>query len=114
MDKKEIIEKARLLRKQVGGFILGFPIEDENPFSEYAVVVYEQGKYFVFPQANNLQLAAVGINTLINSYEKTGKKIKFKRDVRLISYEAQINAPDITTRRIRNNGHFQIIREATP
>lgn len=114
MDKKEIIEMARKLRKQVGGFILAFPIEDENPFSEYAVVVYEGNQYFVYPQANNLQFAAVGINAIISSYEKTGKKINFKRDVRLVSYEPQINAPDITTRRIRDAGHFQMIREATP
>lgn len=105
MDKKSIIEKAKESRKQMGGFIFGFPIEQDNPFSKYAVVVYSGGKYHVYPTADDISFAATGIKTIIEEFRKIGKKIVFEKDVRLFSYDAQMNAPDLTMRRLRNGNY---------
>ena len=107
MDKKQAIEKAKEIRKKTGGFIFGFPISEDDPFSEYAVVVYAGSKYHVYPKASDISLAATGIVTIIEEFRKIGTKVKFEKDVRLVSYDAQINAPDVTMRRLRNgNGNY--------
>jgi hypothetical protein len=99
----EIIAEASNMKRRLGGEIFAFPVRPEDPFSTYGVVVYAGSKYHVYPEAVNISMAAQGILTIIEEYQKIGKKINYEKDVRLVSYEAQINAPDVTMRRIRNS-----------
>lgn len=101
MNKKELEKKAEELRKQVGGTIFAFPIEEENPHSAYAVVVYAGGLYHVYPKCDDISFAALGVNTILEEMKKVGQATDFKTDVRLISYEAQMNAPDVRMARIK-------------
>lgn len=102
MNKSRIKEKAAELRQRQGGTIFSFPIHEEEPFSEYAVVVYAGGKYFVYPEAADISFAALGIKTILEQFKKHGQDDNYDRNVRLISYDAQINAPSVTMRRARN------------
>lgn len=95
MDESQVIEMAKALRERAGGMIFAFPIEEDNPFSKYAVVVYmaEAGHYHVYPNAVDISVAASGVFTIMDLFKKEGIDIDYERDVRLVSYEAQINAP---------------------
>lgn len=106
MNKPEIIRKTKKLMDELGGTIFAFPVEEENPFSKYAVVVYAGGKYHVYPEAGNISLAATGVLTIIEEFNKIGKRVTYQKDARLISHSAQINASDVTMRRLRNNPDY--------
>lgn len=113
MNTKEIEAKAADLRKQVGGTIFGFPINEEDPFSKYAVVVYAGGMYHVYPQAKNIGYAALGINTILEPMIKNGYAASYEKDVRLISYEAQMNAADVTMRRLKKDSTTHTVLSKT-
>lgn len=106
MNEKQIIEKAKQLREQLGGRIFSFPLEEVNPFSPYAIVMYANGQYFPYPKANNLSEASSGIFLLLELLKKTGEDADFERNVRLVSYQAQIDAPDITMRRLKKENSW--------
>jgi hypothetical protein len=101
MDNPVIKQKADELRQRVGGTIFGFPIEENNPRSSYAVVVYAGGLYHVYPKASDISLAATGVKTILDAMKKEGYDVSFEKDVRLVSFEAQMNAPDVTMRRLK-------------
>lgn len=101
MNKEQVIQKAQNLKDRSGGFIFAFPLEEENPFSKYGVAVSLPDKWSVFPESVNLQEAAAGVLEIINTLKNEGFEVVYERDVRLVSYEAQINAPDVTMRRLR-------------
>lgn len=96
------IRKAKELRKKLGGKIFAFPIEEDNPFSKYAVIVYEGGMFHEFQIADDISYAALGVRTILEQ-GKRSYNYHYDRDVRLISYEAQVNAPSIPMRKMRNN-----------
>jgi hypothetical protein len=97
------ISTAKQLREKLGGRIFSFPIEDDNPFSKYAVVVYapEVDKYFVYPNAEDISLAAAGVLKITELFKQEGIDINYDRDVRLISHQAQMDAPSTTMRRLK-------------
>lgn len=109
MDKSKVLKVAAKLKQETGGIIFGFPTDENDPFSKYTVVVFSGGKYHVYPEAENIQLAAVGVNTIIECFRKVGKNIIFSRDVRLVSYDAQMKAPDVTMRRLVKGNHFKTL-----
>ncbi|WP_025693054.1 hypothetical protein [Paenibacillus zanthoxyli] len=101
MENKLIQQKAADLRERAGGTIFGFPIHEEDPRSPYAVVVYSGGMYHVYPEAADISLAALGVKTILDKMIEHGYDVNFEKDVRLVSYEAQMNAPDVRMRRLK-------------
>lgn len=97
-----IIEKqAHSMRQELGGRIFAFPVEEDNPFSKYAVVVYLGGSYHIYPEASTIEEAAIGVKTILEEAEKSGYNLQFEKDVRFVSYDAQMNAPSVTMRRLK-------------
>lgn len=101
MTNRLIQEKAKVIRGQQGGRIFGFPIHEEDPYSPYAVVVFWGGMYHVYPEAKDISFAALGVKTVLEQLQKHGEDVNFERDVRLISYQAQIDAPNVVMRRLK-------------
>lgn len=101
MNKQQIIENAKAIREQLGGTIFAFPIEPENPFSTYAVVVYAGNQYFVYPEATDITEAAAGIMTVLEEFKKIGLVKDYNTDVRMITYKTQLDAPSVIMRRLK-------------
>jgi hypothetical protein len=99
--KKQAIETAKALREQLGGTIFAFPIEPDNPFSTYAVVVYGGGEYFVYPEATDVSEAATGVLTILEEFKKAGLAKSYEEDVRMIIYQPQLDAPSVVMRRLK-------------
>lgn len=97
----QAIEKAKQLRGQLGGSIFGFPLEENNPFSQYAVVMYAAGQYFAYPNATDISEAATGIMILLEEMKKLGYDTDYERNVRLISFQAQTDAPSTVMHRLK-------------
>lgn len=101
IDEQRIKDIARHMREHLGGSIFAFPIEEDNPFSQYAIVLYAGGIYHVYPTASDVSLAAVGVTTILESMQKEGLASNYEEAVRFISYQAQMDAPDVTMRRLK-------------
>ncbi|ARF66713.1 hypothetical protein B7C51_01150 [Paenibacillus larvae subsp. pulvifaciens] len=99
--KRLATEKAKEIRKKLGGKIFAFPINDKDPFSKYAIVVYEGGIYHVYPEAEDISTAAVGIKVTLEQYQRNGEILDYDKDVRFVSYATQVNAPNVTMRRLK-------------
>ncbi|MDD2212181.1 MAG: hypothetical protein PHW39_02870 [Syntrophomonadaceae bacterium] len=99
--EEKVKSRAKEIRESLGGTIFAFPIEEDNPFSAYAVVVYQEGMYFVYPRATNISEAALGVLTILEEFKKIGVSVNYEKDVRLMSYQAQMDAPDVTMRRLK-------------
>ena len=99
--KKQAIETAKALREQLGGTIFAFPIEPDNPFSTYAVVVYAEGQYFVYPEATDITEAAAGVMTILEEFKKIGMAKDYNKDVRMVTYQPQMDAPSVVMRRLK-------------
>lgn len=95
------IAKAKQIKKQSGGTIFSFPIEESNPFSPYAIVVYAEGQYFAYSNATDISMAAAGVLTIMEEFKKIGINVDYKKDVRLISYQAQMDAPSTVMRQLK-------------
>ena len=106
MNSTSLIEMAKRIRKTHGGTILSFAIEKDNPSSSYAVVVYAGGKYFVYPEATDISTAALGVLTIMEEFKKIGQDVDYERDVRLLSYQAQMDAPSTVMRTLRKSSKF--------
>lgn len=107
MNNSEMIAEAANMKRSLGGEIFAFPTQAADPFSRYGVVVYAGNKYHVYPEAMNISEAAQGVLIIIEEYRKIGKVINYEKDVRLVTFEAQMNAPDITMRRLRKHGEYR-------
>lgn len=101
MTEDQIKARAHELRERLGGTIFVFPIEEDNPYSNYAVVVYRQGIYFVYPQAADVSLAAAGVMTIVDLFKNEGISVTYEKDVRFISYQAQMDGPNVMMRRLK-------------
>lgn len=95
------IAKAKQIKEQSGGTIFAFPIEESNPFSPYAVVVYAGGEYFAYPDATDISMAAAGVLTIMEEFKKIKINVDYKKDVRLISYQTQMDAPSTIMRQLK-------------
>ena len=101
MTETQAIAKAKQIKEQSGGTIFSFPIEESNPFSSYAIVVYAEGQYFAYPHAADISEAALGVLTIMEEFKKIGIDVDYKKDVRLISYQAQMDAPSVVMRQLK-------------
>lgn len=110
VSESEIRAKAKALRERVGGTIFSFPIEEDNPHSEYAVVVYAGNNYFVYPQASDMSLAATGVMTILDLFKKEGIPASYEKDVRFLSYQAQVDAPNVMMRRLKKKVCFGLAK----
>lgn len=111
MNKFQIEKEAKEIKGSHGGKIFAFPIDKADPFSKYAFTVYVGGgKFLTYPDfAPDIQTAALYCAKGMDLLRKNGIEIVYDRDVRLVTYEAQINAPDVVMRRLRNEpGNFYI------
>lgn len=77
------------------------PIEEDNPFSAYAVVVYMEGIYIVYPESTNISGAAAGVLEILDIFKAEGLPADYNENVRLVSYQAQMDAPNVTMRRLK-------------
>ena len=99
--KQQAIKTAKNLREQLGGTIFAFPIDPDNQFSTYAVVVYAEGKYFVYPEATDITEAAAGVLAILEEFKKIGIAKDYNKDVRMVSYQKQMDAPSVVMRRLK-------------
>lgn len=95
------IEKAKQLKEQLGGTIFAFPMEEDNPFSPYSIVMYAGDQYFVYPDATDISEAAGGIFVLLEEMKKSGMDADYDRNVRLVSLQAQMDAPSTVMRKLK-------------
>ena len=103
MDNLETqsIAKAKQHREQLGGAVFAFPSEEKNQLSPYAIVLYAGGQYFAYPQAKNLSEVSEAIFLLLELLKKTGRDADYGRNVRLISYQTHMAAPNTVMRRLK-------------
>ena len=97
----QAISTAKQIKEQSGGIIFAFPIEESNPFSSYAIVMCVEDQYFAYPGATDISMAAAGILTLLEEMKKSGMDADYKRNVRLISYQTQMDAPSTVMRQLK-------------
>ncbi|MCO5384615.1 MAG: hypothetical protein NHB14_01435 [Desulfosporosinus sp.] len=96
------IARTKQLKEQFGGTIFSFPLEEDNPFSPYAIVMCVEDQYFPYPDACDISEAASGIFILLEEMKKSGMDADYQRNVRMISYQAQIDAPSTVMRKLKN------------
>ena len=106
MSNNEIRRKAKEIRKSNGGKIFAFPISEEDPFSKYAIVVETGKKLSIFPERLVVEEVAQCILVLIDTLEKNGIKVSYEQDVKFMLYDAQINSPSITMKKLRSANNF--------
>ncbi len=112
IDKAAIEAEAQAYRAKIGGIFIIFPIEPDNPRSLYAFTTLWGDIVHVYHEALPVEEAAASLQMAIEAYEETFKtKIDWDRDVKFISTEAQVNADNVTMRRLRNSGE---LRPAAP
>lgn len=104
--KRKLENKAKELKREMGGKIFTFPIEEDDPFSKFGFVAYYGKKYLVFEELMDITEVAQGILEMSNFFKRNGIKIKYEEDVRFVVYEAQKNAPSVTMKRLRDAKSF--------
>ncbi|SDJ77081.1 hypothetical protein, partial [Paenibacillus naphthalenovorans] len=97
----EIEKKAENFRQQFGGKIFVFPIKEDDPYSKYVVTMYTGEKFNTYPEPMTIEEAAAGVRMTLEAFEKDGWDADYERNVHFISYEAQVNAPSVTMRRLK-------------
>lgn len=102
MKLLDIENKAEELRNQFGGKIFAFPIHEMDPHSKYAVSIYTGEGYTTFPDPLTIEEASSAILETLKGFAGEGLDSDYERNVRFVSHVAQINAPNVTMRRIRN------------
>lgn len=102
-----IKQKAIDLRNRLGGSIFVFAVEPDNPFSEYALAAYiGDDKWTICPFTGAIEDVCGGLMGAMQEFETRGLHIDYNRDVRVVSYPAQMNAPSVTMRRLRNHPEY--------
>jgi hypothetical protein len=102
LNIRDIEKKAREMKGRLGGKIFAFPINEKDPFSKYAVSIWIEGNTFnTFPEPLDISEAAAGVNETLKGFKSEGWDSDYERNVRFISHQAQINAPDVTMRRLK-------------
>lgn len=111
MNIKSITKKAKQLKNELGGRIFAFPIEENNPFSKYAITYLTHNQYITYPEALSINEVASAIQYTIEGLNENGANVEYEADVRFLSYEAQVNAPDVTMRKLKKKGYFEQTNE---
>jgi hypothetical protein len=112
MNESQSIAKAKQIKEQTGGVIFSFPIEESNPFSPYAIVMCVEDQYFAYPDTTDISMAAAGILTLLEEMKKSGMDADYKRNVRLISYQTQMDARQLRGEIVSaRKSHLYLVKE---
>ncbi|HHY67906.1 MAG TPA: hypothetical protein GX517_12070, partial [Alicyclobacillus sp.] len=111
MNTRQIEKRAEFLRQQLGGLIFAFPINEEDPYSKFAVVVYTGDGFRAFPEPLDVSEAAAGIASIVEGLEENGHRVDFDREVRFLVGATQLNGPNVLMRRLRENSrHYDYRR----
>jgi hypothetical protein len=112
MHIQEIEKRAAQLKEQLGGKIFAFPVNDADPFSKYAITMdLGGGHYKTYPKPMTINEAAACIKMLLERLSEEGVNVDYSRDVRFISYQAQMDAPDVTMRRLKKSNVDKLLME---
>lgn len=95
--------QAKDLQRRLGGVIFVFPVDEADPYSEYAFVTHMGGKYLVFPDSADIGAAAQYVNRMLEVLKKHGYSPDYERDVRFVSYQPQFKAPSIMMKKLRDD-----------
>nr|WP_145402981.1 hypothetical protein [Paenibacillus xylanexedens] len=95
--------RAKDMLERLGGTIFSFPIEEENPYSQYAVAVFTGSDFNVYPNPMSFEEAAAGVLEILEGYKAIGLDADFERNVRLATYDAQFNSPNVTMQRLKKH-----------
>lgn len=109
MDIKKIEKKAKELREELGGSIFAFPVEEENPFSKYAVSIIVGDGFKIYPELMTIEEAAIAVQTTLEMFEKEGLESDYSKLVRFVSFESQVNAPSVTMRRLKKQNFAKTV-----
>lgn len=102
MNNNQIKNRAREIHKQLGGKVFCFPIHEDDPHSKYAVVVHlGEDNFNAYPKPLTIEEAASGILEVLEGFKSAGLDYDYERNVRFVSYQAQIDAPSVTMRRLK-------------
>lgn len=102
LNNTEIELKAAEIRDRLGGKIFAFPVNEQDPFSKYVLAVFTGAEYNAYPETFDISEVASCIQEILTAIAAEGLDADFERNVRLVSYEAQMNAPSVTMRRLRD------------
>ena len=109
VDKQAMEQRARALQVELGGIIFAFPVDPDDPQSQYAVATLFGGGCVVYPDPLDIEDAAVLVGAIIETVKEEKYPFEYVRDVKFISYDPQANAPNVTMRRLRRDGGFTTI-----
>lgn len=105
-------QKALEIQQRLGGKIFVFPVNEKDPFSLYAIAIdVGEGKLKTYEDKLTISDAASCLKILIESMKAEGLDVEYERDVRFVSYEAQMNAPDVTMRRLKKESSLSQLFE---
>lgn len=107
LNIEQVKEKAKTLKETFGGIIFAFPLVENNPYSKYAISYYTGEQFVTFPDELNVSEVAAGIIEIMETLNKVGMNIDYDNDVRFMLHDAQINAPDVTMRKLKKEGVYQ-------
>lgn len=94
--------RARVMQSEIGGRIFAFPVDMDDPLSQYAIVMDMGSQQFkAYPNPVHISDAAGCILALLEGLDEQGESFDYEKDVRLISGLAQLNGPDVTMRRMK-------------
>ncbi|WDV94198.1 hypothetical protein [Brevibacillus parabrevis] len=104
MHVQQIENRAAQLKEQLSGKIFAFPVDEANPFSKYAITMeLGGGNYKTYPKLLRINEVAACIKMLLEQLKAEGIDVDYSRDVRFFSYQAQMDAPDVTMRRLKKS-----------
>lgn len=104
MNIQEIERKAVQLKERLEGKIFVSPIDESESFSKYVITMDVGGGQFkTYPEPLTINEAAACVLELLEGLKGEGFNVDYSRDVRFITYEAQMNAPDVTMRRLKKS-----------
>ncbi|QEK12753.1 hypothetical protein FQB35_10660 [Crassaminicella thermophila] len=110
MNELKIKQKAKEIQKNLGGRIFVFPINENDPYSKYAMVIdVGQQNFMPFKEELDISEAASCVFIGLDMLNKSGVKATYDEDVRFISYDAQINAPSVVMKRLKKGLHFKTV-----
>ncbi|WP_103108822.1 hypothetical protein [Brevibacillus reuszeri] len=104
MHTQQIENRATQLKEELGGKIFAFPVDEADPFSEYMITMDSgEGHFKTYPQPLTINEVAACVKTLLEQLKEEGVDVEYSRDVRFISYQAQMDAPDVTIHRLKKS-----------
>lgn len=103
MNFSTIETRAAEMRRRLGGTIFSFPINENDPGSKYAVTIFVGPGFRTFPTPLTIEEAAAGVRETLEGMKELGMGGSFEHDVRFVVGEAQMNAPNVTMRRLKKS-----------